>query len=75
MIREVTYYQAICDKCGVSAHEGGDFSAWADATNALAEAEGCDWTAPGPASLTVDGPHYCPDCTPAEPAEEATPNA
>ncbi|MFD6400795.1 hypothetical protein [Nocardia sp. NPDC060249] len=72
MIRPVTYYEAICDKCGVSAHEGGDISAWGDAELALEDAEGCDWVTPGsapPGPLTTAGRHYCPECAATE--EEA----
>lgn len=33
MIREVTYYQAQCDRCGM-VDDGGDFSAWSEADSA-----------------------------------------
>ena len=42
-IREVTYYQAKCDMCGVVDNEG-DYSAWADADSARMEATGSEWT-------------------------------
>lgn len=77
MIREVTYYQAICDGCGVSAHEASDFDAWGEPVDALLEAEGVDWVTPGSDGLGIDGPglspdgpHYCPKCAPTK--EEAT---
>lgn len=66
MIRPVTYYEAICDKCGVSAHEGGDYSAFLNPADALEEAEGCDWVSPGHPCLAQDRPLLCPDCAPDE---------
>lgn len=44
MIREVTYYQAVCDVCG-AVDDGGEFSAWADPDSARMSAlDGDDWT-------------------------------
>lgn len=38
MIKEVTYYQAACDCCGADA-DYGDYSAWADAGDAVSYAD------------------------------------
>ncbi|MBF6187620.1 hypothetical protein [Nocardia farcinica] len=73
MIREVTYYQVICDGCGVSAHEASDFDAWGKPVDAVFEAEGFGWLTPNIEGVNprieapdwgVGGPHYCPDCAP-----------
>lgn len=79
MIREVTFYQVICDGCGASAHEASDYDAWGTPDGALLEAEDFDWVMPdaeglgiGPGRLAL-GPHYCPKCTPdqeGQPADE-----
>ncbi|MFI2561545.1 hypothetical protein [Nocardia farcinica] len=73
MIREVTFYQVICDGCGVSAHEASDYDAWGTSDGALLEAEKYDWVTPGAdglgidvPGLSLDGPHYCPKCAPTQ---------
>lgn len=42
MIREVTYYQAVCDRCG-KADDQGEYTAWGDRESALTVAldDGC----------------------------------
>ncbi|WP_280193257.1 hypothetical protein [Nocardia farcinica] len=67
----MSYHQVICDGCGVSAHEAGDFDAWGTPVDAVFEAECLDWVTPGADGLGIDGPglspdgpHYCPDCAP-----------
>lgn len=42
MIRDVTYYQAQCDRCG-SVDDGGDFSAWGEAEFARMAALNGGW--------------------------------
>jgi hypothetical protein len=54
VIKEVTYYQVICDKCGADAQEGSDYSAWADRETARIEPQASDWlTDVGPDSLDL----------------------
>jgi hypothetical protein len=53
--QEVTMYRVICDGCGVSAHDGGDFYAWADKSQAEIEADSSEW-------MSGDGGHWCPRC-------------
>jgi hypothetical protein len=54
MIKEVTYYQVICDKCGRDAQEDSDYSAWKDRDTARIEPEASDWlTDVGPDSLDL----------------------
>lgn len=54
MIKEVTYYQVICDGCGKDAQEGSDYSAWADRDTARIEPEASDWlTGVGPDDLDL----------------------
>lgn len=53
---EVTMYRLICDRCGVSAQEDGDYYAWADKDSAQEEARDADWL------FTEDG-QFCDDCT------------
>lgn len=44
MIREVTYYQAVCDVCG-RVDDGREFSSWSDPDSARMSAlDGDDWT-------------------------------
>lgn len=45
MIREVTYYQFVCDfpGCEVTAQEDGEFSAWGEESAALDDAARNDW--------------------------------
>ncbi len=53
---EVPMYRLVCDRCGLSAQEGGDYYAWADKDSAKAEAEDANWL------FTGDG-EFCEDCT------------
>lgn len=45
MIREVTFYQAVCDwpGCDVTAHEDTDYAAWADVAMAAEDVENAEW--------------------------------
>lgn len=54
-IKEVTYYQAVCDCCG-AVDDGGDYSAHADEDAALESAIDSD------DFKEVDGELLCPDC-------------
>ena len=54
MIKEVTYYDIICDRCGNSlVDESGII--YPDKDSALMVAEQSEWN-------TIDDKHYCPDC-------------
>jgi hypothetical protein len=54
-IREVTMYRIVCDRCGTSAQDDGEFYAWADKDSPIAEAEDSDW-------LLTDAGDYCHRC-------------
>jgi len=56
-VQQVPMYRVICDRCGISAHEHGDYYAWTEVEGAEIEADASDWTIEG-------GNHLCPDCTP-----------
>lgn len=54
MIKEKTYYDIICDRCGKSlTNESGD--CYLDSNIAVFIAILSEW-------LIIDGKHYCPDC-------------
>lgn len=54
MIKEKTYYDIICDRCGKSlTQESGYY--YPDANTAAFDASVSEW-------LIIDGQHYCPDC-------------
>lgn len=55
MIKEVTMYTVICDRCGKDNGEGGEFSAWGSAFDAKCDAEAQDWH-------FIEQGHYCPNC-------------
>ena len=58
-IREVTYCQVVCDKCGLTTSDlGWDYSAWSDPDDALIE-----WDGSGGINRD-DGKNYCRDCWP-----------
>lgn len=50
MIREVTYYQAQCDRCG-TVDDGGEFSAWIEPDHARMTATDSCWI-----EIEVDAP-------------------
>lgn len=56
MIREVTMYEAVCDRCGKShINENMGYCAWVDGCGAVEDAYEAGWT-------EIDGKLYCPDC-------------
>lgn len=55
MIKEVTYYQVICDLCGANAGEASDYSAWSNPGSAEEDAGFSDWHIEG-------GNHICSEC-------------
>lgn len=58
MIKEVTYYQVICDCCGRDAQEDSEFSAWSDRETARIEPEASDWLT----NIGLDGIDLCDRC-------------
>ena len=54
MIKEVTYYDIICDRCGKSLTEESEMC-YPDKDSALMVAEQSEW-------VEINGKHYCPDC-------------
>ena len=64
-LEQVPMYRVICDRCGTSAQEDGDYYAWADAEQAEADAD--DW-------LLNDGGHWCPGCVIAGDDGDPVPN-
>jgi hypothetical protein len=55
MIKELKTYTCCCDRCGVSADDGTDYSGWSDKDYAKDVALEADWE-------EIDGGIYCPDC-------------
>ena len=54
MIKEVIYYDIICDRCGKSFSEESEMC-YTDKDSALMVAEQSEW-------IDINGKHYCPDC-------------
>ena len=54
MIKKVTYYDIICDRCGKSLINESE-TCYSDAGSAEMIAKDSEW-------ITIDGKHYCPDC-------------
>ena len=54
MIKEVTYYDIICDSCGKSLTEESE-TCYPDKDSALMVAEQSEW-------VDINGKDYCPDC-------------
>ena len=54
MIKEVTYYDIICDRCGKSLTNESE-TCYSDTGSAEMVAKDSEW-------LIIGGKHYCPDC-------------
>ena len=54
MIKEMTYYDIICDRCGKSLAEESEMC-YPDTNSALMVAEQSGWQ-------EIGDKHYCPDC-------------
>ena len=54
MIKEVTYYDIICDRCGKSLTEESE-TCYPDIYSAVMVAKDSEW-------LAIGSKHYCPDC-------------
>ena len=54
MIKEVTYYDIICDRCGKSLIDESE-TCYSDKDSALMVAEQSEWQ-------KIGGKDYCPDC-------------
>lgn len=55
MIKPVTMYTVICDRCGLDGNSGNGIAAWSTAESAWDVARDCDWA-------EIADKHYCPDC-------------
>jgi len=66
-LKSAPYYWVECDRCGVSAEDGGDFTAWQHPDTAEIAPEEAGWHIEG-------GNHLCVNCTPPDRDEfEETP--
>ena len=54
MIKEVAYYDIICDRCGKSLTEESE-TCYPDTESAEIAAKDSEW-------MTIGNKHYCPDC-------------
>ena len=54
MIKPVTMYQVVCDRCGKQ-FVADDFAAWTDICTAREQAMESEWA-------EIGDKHYCPDC-------------
>lgn len=55
MIKELKMYTVVCDKCGISADDGTEYSCWSDESFAWDVASDSSW-------IEEQDKHYCPDC-------------
>jgi len=55
MIKPVTIYTVICDRCGKDSADGTDYSGWNDKEYSVDCATDDNW-------IVLDDNHYCPDC-------------
>ncbi len=55
MIKEITMYTVICDRCGKDAFAEDEYSGWNEIYYALECAENADYR-------EIDGKHYCENC-------------
>lgn len=56
MIKEVTMFTVICDRCGTDSCEDAEYVAWATLDQAVDVASESDWL------IDSDGKHYCENC-------------
>lgn len=55
MIKQVTMYSMVCDRCGKTLFYDDYVSAWPDECSVNGVAQDCEWK-------NIDGKDYCPDC-------------
>lgn len=55
MIKPVTMYSMVCDRCGKTLVYDGYITAWTDECSASEVAQDSEW-------MNIDGKDYCPDC-------------
>lgn len=55
MIKPVTMYSVVCDRCGKSYGEDEGIAAWTDICSARYQALESEW-------IEIGDKHYCPDC-------------
>lgn len=56
MIKEITVYTVICDRCGKDSNDNGEHVGWVGKQNAIDIAIDYNYF------IDVDGKHYCDDC-------------
>ena len=57
-LRSAPYWWYECDRCGVSAQDGSDYSAWQEKAAAVLEPEDAGWW------IDDDGHALCDECQP-----------
>ena len=55
MIKPVTMYSVVCDRCGKTFGEDDGIIAWTDICSAREQAMESEW-------VEIGDSHYCPDC-------------
>ena len=55
MIKPVTMYSVVCDRCGKTYNENDGVIAWLDEGTARGQALESEW-------VEIEDKHYCPDC-------------
>lgn len=55
MIKPVTMYSVVCDRCGKTYNENDGVIAWLDEGTARGQALESEW-------IEIEDKHYCPDC-------------
>ena len=55
MIKPVTMYSVVCDRCGKTYNENDGVIAWLDEGTARGQALELEW-------IEIEDKHYCPDC-------------
>lgn len=55
MIKPVTMYSVVCDRCGKTFGEDNDIIAWVDECTTREQAMESEW-------IEIGDKHYCPDC-------------
>ena len=55
MIKPVTMYSVVCDRCGKTFGEDDGSIAWTDICSAREQAMESEW-------VEIGDKHYCPDC-------------
>jgi hypothetical protein len=62
-IQSAPYYWLVCDDCATRSTEGGDISAWAEESGAIADALDALWTIGGRGGAPETLGHLCISCS------------